>query len=605
MKRIVELLINREDLTEAEIQEMLGVDILSLVSTPAIGYEWYAFSDIEGYVDNKGMEKYQKFLEENVDMMKKPGGDLTAQGGKDHGEEMRKLEERGIDTSYPMGYCYQVAQFLFYMLGGYESEWELKCIKKMEIPVDDITFETSHWYVQNTTNGRIVDLTASQFDGLIDIDEWYEKGRKANLGFSWYNVGDKKVEFDNTVPSLQSLKLYALWKDEHGKVDAMETYYKACKYEELRRDFAEEIEFVEPKVGEREGEFISRCMSELEGEFPESDQRLAVCYANWERNDMKEEDLEAIRDSIVAVAQELGEEHDPSNTIYLSADDFAEEGTTVAAVADAVKALDILGKRGSTEELQTVYKYEGELTANSRKFCQAMVRLSRTKVFTREEIDRMSRTAVNPDLAGPGRTTYDIFRFAGGARCKHHFAEYRMFKNTDGKTLLIKTGVYTEKPVDMNNDGFRSRASKKKADQWAAINLQAFQMVDEEQRIVVAPSMVPDVLIKRRNEAGHEYYVYFSKDTIRDIAEKFFKNYHQNNTDINHDGVVSTDNTLLESWIVEDPEKDKSSLYGFDVPKGTWMVSMKINDDETWKKVKNGELTGYSISGQFVEREVK
>ena len=78
-----------------------------------------------------------------------------------------------------------------------------------------------------------------------------------------------------------------------------------------------------------------------------------------------------------------------------------------------------------------------------------------------------------------------------------------------------------------------------------------------------------------------------------------------NNTDVNHDDDVVIDNTLLESWIVEDPEMDKSKAMGFEVPKGTWMVSYKINDDSTWQKIKAGELNGFSIAGQFIEKATK
>jgi hypothetical protein len=47
---------------------------------------------------------------------------------------------------------------------------------------------------------------------------------------------------------------------------------------------------------------------------------------------------------------------------------------------------------------------------------------------------------------------------------------------------------------------------------------------------------------------------------------------------------------------------DKSTALGFDVPKGTWMVSYKINNKETWQKIKNGELNGFSITGNFIEK---
>jgi hypothetical protein len=62
------------------------------------------------------------------------------------------------------------------------------------------------------------------------------------------------------------------------------------------------------------------------------------------------------------------------------------------------------------------------------------------------------------------------------------------------------------------------------------------------------------------------------------------------------------DMSVVESWIIEDVEKDKSKLYGFDLPKGTWMISMKVNNDDVWQKVKAGEVKGFSIEGHFVDK---
>ena len=60
---------------------------------------------------------------------------------------------------------------------------------------------------------------------------------------------------------------------------------------------------------------------------------------------------------------------------------------------------------------------------------------------------------------------------------------------------------------------------------------------------------------------------------------------------------------MVESWIVENPDMDKSKHYGFEnIPKGTWMVSMKINNDDVWEKAKKGEIAGYSIEGYFIDR---
>ena len=120
--------------------------------------------------------------------------------------------------------------------------------------------------------------------------------------------------------------------------------------------------------------------------------------------------------------------------------------------------------------------------------------------------------------------------------------------------------------------------------------------------IITGPAMTPNVLIPRRDEDGNTFHVYFTEETIEKISRRFLEESNHNNTDINHEGEMVDENTLLESWLVEDPDMDKSKRYGFEIPKGTWMVSYKINNEETWNKIKNKELNGFSITGQFIER---
>ena len=61
--------------------------------------------------------------------------------------------------------------------------------------------------------------------------------------------------------------------------------------------------------------------------------------------------------------------------------------------------------------------------------------------------------------------------------------------------------------------------------------------------------------------------------------------------------------SVVESWIVEDPQKDKTAIYGMELPEGTWMVSMKVNNDDIWNNyVKTGRVKGFSIEGYFVDK---
>ena len=124
---------------------------------------------------------------------------------------------------------------------------------------------------------------------------------------------------------------------------------------------------------------------------------------------------------------------------------------------------------------------------------------------------------------------------------------------------------------------------------------------DAEKQMVLGPAMVPDLKIFRKDALGNPYYVYFSAETIKMIAQKYMKNKYTDNNDMMHDGEAVADVYVVESWIKES-DNDKSTDYGFkNLPKGTWFVSMKINNPDIWNKVKEHELNGFSVSGFFEE----
>jgi hypothetical protein len=129
---------------------------------------------------------------------------------------------------------------------------------------------------------------------------------------------------------------------------------------------------------------------------------------------------------------------------------------------------------------------------------------------------------------------------------------------------------------------------------------QVFAMQNQDKRLLMGAALIPDKPIYR-TDGENEYYVYFSKDTIRKAMELFFKNGYQRNATIEHDYEVDG-TTIVESWIIEDETLDKSRAYGLDLPVGTWMVSMKIDNESIWKRVKDGEFKGFSIEGYFVDK---
>lgn len=125
--------------------------------------------------------------------------------------------------------------------------------------------------------------------------------------------------------------------------------------------------------------------------------------------------------------------------------------------------------------------------------------------------------------------------------------------------------------------------------------------IDAEKRILMGAALIPNKQIYRKNEkTKDEYYIYFSEATIRKASELFLINANQNNSTLEHSTKLKG-MSVVESWIVES-ENDKSKNYGFSFPKGTWVISMKVNNDEIWDKVKLGEVKGFSIEGYFADK---
>jgi len=128
-----------------------------------------------------------------------------------------------------------------------------------------------------------------------------------------------------------------------------------------------------------------------------------------------------------------------------------------------------------------------------------------------------------------------------------------------------------------------------------------FAEVSAEKKIIMGALLVPDKQIYRNDESG-EYMIWFSKDTIRKCMEMFFKNGNQSNATFEHMERISG-LTMVESWIVEDTEMDKSKLYDLNVPLGTWMGSIKVDNEEIWNEfIKTGVVKGFSIEGYFADK---
>tara|TARA_R100001198_G_C5237929_1_gene215532 strand:+ start:122 stop:1291 length:1170 start_codon:yes stop_codon:yes gene_type:complete len=138
---------------------------------------------------------------------------------------------------------------------------------------------------------------------------------------------------------------------------------------------------------------------------------------------------------------------------------------------------------------------------------------------------------------------------------------------------------------------------------FIALKSQEFKLaeVDKEKRILMGALLIPNKPIYRRN-GEDEYYIYFSKDTVLKASQMYLMQGKQNNSTLEHQYEING-LSLVESWIVEDKVHDKSVKYGMDLPLGTWVGAVKVNNDKIWTEfVKTGKVKGFSIEGYFADK---
>lgn len=375
--------------------------------------------------------------------------------------------------------------------------------------------------------------------------------------------------------------------------------------------FAAQHLFVDAIPGESKDDYLGRCIPKLVGEGYEEETAAAICYAGFdgintdalpdyvdETGDLKKRE-EEYQNAILEMASQndFGQVLDIEMTTYvnLKKSNFETIGDYLRAI-DAIDTLTQISESAAQQLPDPQYRYTGPLQANSRDFCRAMIALG--KIYKKTEIDTMSRIPFQPGMGPGGTNTYSIFDYKGGVACKHYWEQLRVFKGAGGRNVVISEGPAAGNAGEIassSNNEWRMSSLKK---EWAFAE-------DDDKRVITGPAMKSFQLIPRRDEAGNLFHVYFTEETIKKLSEKFLKEHKQHMTDINHSMEATEENTLIESWIVEDPKNDKANALGFNPTKGDWYVSYKINNEATWQQIKSGKLNGFSIAGQFLERNTK
>ena len=367
---------------------------------------------------------------------------------------------------------------------------------------------------------------------------------------------------------------------------------------ELDFQYFNKQQFVEPTGGESKDEFISRCIGVVVGEGKDADQAAAICYSYWdEKFDIDTADLTPYVDP-GAPKKKIHELLSPALI-----ETILELASVLGIAQDDVKMVSH-NFADVPEDSVTLYKYEGRIRSNSRNFCTRLMGLSR--FYFKEEIEAMD--TMNEEFGpGVGGGQYSIFKYKGGANCGHMWQKYTGFYDEKGNWKVLETApsskeerTASEAPRTTQGRGFVKRPQRNLSP--LALS-KVLLFADEEQKVVVGPCMVPNIEILRRDDDGKPYYVRFSEETIKEIAMKYMKEARTNEINTEHIATNDAGTYVFESWIVESADDKANTVYGYNVPIGTWMCKMKVDDKETWKRIKAGELKGFSVEGSFADME--
>ena len=260
------------------------------------------------------------------------------------------------------------------------------------------------------------------------------------------------------------------------------------------------------------------------------------------------------------------------------------------------------GSLQDTSQFKVLYKYNGPKDNKNRTFCRQVLDLG--LLFRLEDINKMSLFGANEEFS-----TYDIFTYKGSYNCRHRW-EQKFFKkeDTDNKRA-IKNPILEEilggpRAQQATQVSPQARTTTQVAEGIPEGQFQFKALQDKYE--LAGPLMVADKLIPRYDEEGNKYFVFFDAEGIKKLSYKLMTNKLIDSVNIEHDPNKSiSDLTLVESWLVTDPENDKSNSYGYKLTKGSWFGIYKVNSKEIWDKyIKTGLVKGFSVEGIFKDKTI-
>ena len=578
--KIIELLIDK-------LEDLNGFDAVALVEEPAIEADFFAFN-------NKTVLDAIKFQVLKLAMKEQFVERLPGESRDSYiGRCIPVLKSEGYDDDQAAAICYDALKLNFEKIiqdgkplydTKEEAEkvaLEIGCEGSHEHEIDGKT-----WYMpcatHTETNDRLLELN-------IDVSSLpqYTNPLEDEYEFETYN--------DYPESAVNAAKRVLKWKEEHPDNDCL-TRVGIARANQLanRRNISED-------TIARMASF-ARHLQHEDVPYSEGCGGMAVdawggrAGIEWAKRKLEEirtglSNVENIIDNLPVKEQNNILERLSDKGIYTST--LTEQGYEIVEPEQFFKYVfeevnnynpGISNKTGlplkkgakgrdalTTQGAKVMYQYSGPVDAKTRPFCKRMMQMSDKGVLW-SEADLLSIENSNP-----GFGSYNIFTYKGSYGCRHKWN---------------KVYLYQKKPKSQKvTVSFLEKAKLASQEYKFGIN--------EDKKRLVGPMLIPNKLIMRVDDEGNPFYVYFSENTVRQIAEKAIKDKLIDSVNLEHNPEVLVNAYMTSSWIVEDPDNDKSNLYNMNVPKGTWMAEYKVEDDKVWEMVKDGVVNGFSIEGIF------
>lgn len=415
----------------------------------------------------------------------------------------------------------------------------------------------------------------------------------------------------------EKLPLYKLVISDNAEGEEEVDFIALVEYPAIQRNFlAFNQQFVEPSQGEKQDDFLQRCISYVVDEGKDTEQAVAICNSLWEQHFAGDKVSFDYDDTLsTARGKELAtKEISNGNIVYI-----------ISARQDKEAMLDTAKELGIPES--RVYA-----TGSNKAKVEKVKELGITKHYDNNadvisELgsigQKFAENSFNDYPEGVKNNAKNVLKYAeenGWGSCGTPVGKQRANQLANGEAISLDTikrmySYLSRHEVDLESSkSYSDGCGKLMYDAWGGkaalgwsrnklrelgeleMNLQ-FAIQNEEQRIVSGPLMIADLPIYRRDEQG-EYYVVFSAPEIKKIVQRFFEKGYQSNVNIEHDQKVK-DVFMFESYII-DREKGVNPPKGFeDLTDGSWWGSFKVNNDAIWEQCKDGTFNGFSIEGLF------